>query len=125
MGVIFTRLPRTQIDRPAAALVGAVLTVLLGVLDFQKAVAAIDVQTISLLLGMMLLTGVLQRAGFFTLVAGHTLSFSRHPVLLLAVVIVATGMGSAFLVNDVVVLLFTPVVVQVCRVMGVTPFPIS
>lgn len=123
VGVIFTRLPRTNLDRPAAALTGAVLMIVLGVLTFDQAAQAIDVHTIALLLGMMLLVGVLQRAGFFTLVAGYTLALGDTPLRLLAVVIVATALGSAFLVNDVVVLLFTPVVVQATRALGVNPVP--
>ncbi|MCS7207801.1 MAG: SLC13 family permease [Dehalococcoidia bacterium] len=123
VGIMFTRLPHTNLDRPAAALVGGVLMVLLGVLTFDEAAQAIDVHTIALLLGMMLLVGVLQRAGFFTLLAGYTLSLGSTPLRLLAVVILATGVGSAFLVNDVVVLLFTPVVVQACRALGVNPVP--
>lgn len=123
VGVIFTRLPRTNLDRPAAALTGAVLMIVLGVLTFDQAAQAIDVHTIALLLGMMFLVGVLQRAGFFTLAAGYTLALGNTPVRLLAVVIVATAVGSAFLVNDVVVLLFTPVVVQACRALQVNPVP--
>ncbi|MFN3974373.1 MAG: SLC13 family permease [Dehalococcoidia bacterium] len=123
VGVIFTRLPRTNLDRPAAALTGAVLTIVLGVLTFDQAAKAIDVHTIALLLGMMFLVGVLQRAGFFTLVAGYTLALGGTPLRLLAVVIAATALGSAFLVNDVVVLLLTPVVVQATRALGVSPVP--
>jgi len=123
VGVIFTRLPRMNLDRPAAALTGAVLMIVLGVLTFDQAAQAIDVHTIALLLGMMFLAGVLQRAGFFTLLAGYTLSLGSTPLRLLGVVIAVTAVGSAFLVNDVVVLLFTPVVVQAARLLGVNPVP--
>jgi len=123
VGVIFTRLPRMNLDRPAAALTGAVLMIVLGVLTFDQAAQAIDVHTIALLLGMMFLAGVLQRAGFFTLLAGYTLSLGSTPLRLLGVVIAVTAVGSAFLVNDVVVLLFTPVVVQAAPCWGSTLSP--
>lgn len=123
VGIIFTKLPRINIDRPAAALTGAVLMVLLGVLTFPQAVAAIDFNTIALLFGMMLMLAALQRAGFITLLAARSVSMARSPWRMMVLVIAATALGSAFLVNDVVVLLFTPVVIQACRMRKMNPVP--
>ncbi|MSQ33229.1 MAG: anion transporter [Dehalococcoidia bacterium] len=123
LGIAFTRLPGVNIDRPSAAFTGAVLMVLLGVLTFPQAVGAIDFNTIALLLGMMVLISALRQAGFFDLLARRSLSYAQTPTRLLVVVGVATGVFSAFLVNDVVVLLFTPVVIQACRRMRLNPVP--
>ncbi|MBI4198565.1 MAG: anion transporter [Chloroflexi bacterium] len=123
LGVAFTRLPRVNIDRPAAALAGAVLMVALGVLTFEEAVAAIDYNTLALLLGMMLLVVVMQSQGFFTLLATRTVAIANTPGKLMASVVLVTAVSSAFMVNDVVVLLFTPVVVQTCRTQGLNPVP--
>ncbi|MBI4232938.1 MAG: anion transporter [Chloroflexi bacterium] len=123
IGVAFTRLPRVNVDRPLAAMAGALLMVLLGVLTFQEAVGAIDFNTLALLLGMMLLIAVLQRAGFFVILASRSIAFATTPGKLLVVVVVATAVFSAFLVNDVVVLLFTPVVIQACRMLRTNPVP--
>ncbi len=51
VGIIFTRLPKVNIDRPSAAFFGAVAMVVFGVLDFDEAIRAIDFDTIALLLG--------------------------------------------------------------------------
>jgi Na+/H+ antiporter NhaD/arsenite permease-like protein len=110
-------------DRPAAALTGALLMVLLGVLTFQQAIAAIDFNTIALLFGMMLLLAALQRAGFFSQLAARSVALATRPVTLLVLVIVATAVSSAFLVNDVVVLLFTPIIVQACSMLRANPVP--
>ncbi|MDO8751871.1 MAG: SLC13 family permease [Dehalococcoidia bacterium] len=123
VGITFTRLPRVNIDRPAAALAGAVAMILLGVLTFDEAVQAVDFHTLALLLGMMLLIAVLQHAGFFVVLASRSLAFAPTPGRLLVVVVVATAVSSAFLVNDVVVLLFTPVVIQACRMLRTNPVP--
>jgi Na+/H+ antiporter NhaD/arsenite permease-like protein len=123
VGIAFTRLPRINIDRPAAALCGGLLMVLAGVLTFKQAVAAVDFNTLALLLGMMLLVVVLQRGGFFTLLATWSIAMAASPGKLMLSVVVATAMCSAFLVNDVVVLLFTPVVIQACRMRRVNPVP--
>ena len=123
VGIAFTRLPRINIDRPAAALAGGLLMVLAGVLTFQQAVAAVDFNTLALLLGMMLLVVVLQRGGFFTLLAVRSVAVAASPAKLMLSVVVASAVCSAFLVNDVVVLLFTPVVIQACRIQRVNPVP--
>lgn len=123
VGVAFTRLPRVNVDRPIAAMAGALLMVLLGVLTFQEAISAIDFNTLALLLGMMLLITVLQRAGFFTLLAARAVTFAHTPRKMLLVVVVATAFFSAFLVNDVVVLLFTPVIIRACRLLRANPIP--
>ncbi|MBM3940142.1 MAG: hypothetical protein FJ318_04480 [SAR202 cluster bacterium] len=107
-GVAFTRLPRVPVDRPAAAFAGAVAMVLLGVLSYADAVAAIDFHTIGLLLGMMLVVAALEKMGLVTYLARRLLAVGTTPWWLLAVVVAGTAVLSAFLVNDAVVLFFTP-----------------
>lgn len=50
------QIPRMHIDRPAGALVGAVLMIVCGVLTLDQAFAAVDMHTLLLLLGMMIIT---------------------------------------------------------------------
>ncbi len=123
LGIAFNRVPRINIDRPTAALIGAVLMVLAGVLTFDEAVRAVNFDTIALLLGMMMLVVVLQQAGFFTLLATKTVAATGSPEKLMIVVVAATAVFSAFLVNDVIVLLFTPAIIQACRMNRLNPIP--
>jgi Na+/H+ antiporter NhaD/arsenite permease-like protein len=123
IGIIFTRLPKINIDRPSAAFFGAVAMVVFGVLDLREAVEAIDYNTIVLLLGMMIIISTLQLDGFFSLIAEKTLSWSRTPFRLLVIITFVTGFASAFLVNDAVVLLFTPVIITICRASRLNPVP--
>ncbi|MBK7213695.1 MAG: anion transporter [Bacteroidales bacterium] len=122
-GIIFTRLPKMNIDRPSAAFFGAVSMVLFGVLSFDEAIRAIDFNTIALLLGMMIIISTLELDGFFSLIASSTLSYSSTPLRLLTILTFVTGISSAFLVNDAVVLLFTPVIILICRSVKVNPLP--
>lgn len=122
-GIIFTRLPWVSVDRPSAAFFGAVAMVAFGVLTPREAVAAVDFNTIALLLGMMILVAVLEMDGFFTFVAEKTISISKTPLQLLSVVVLVTGISSAFLVNDAVVLLYTPVIITICRSGKLDPVP--
>jgi Na+/H+ antiporter NhaD/arsenite permease-like protein len=123
LGIIFTRLPGVNVDRPSAAYFGAIAMVLFGVLTPEEAVAAIDVNTIFLLLGMMIIIATLQLDGFFSLIARKTISWSRSRLRLLSIIVFVTGVSSAFLVNDAVVLMFTPVIIQICRSSKLNPIP--
>lgn len=122
-GIIFTRLPGLNIDRPSAAFFGAIALLITGAISFSEAVAAIEFNTIGLLLGMMMVIGVLELDGFFTLIAQKTLRISRTRVGLLSLITFFTGIASAFLVNDTVVLLFTPVIIRICFSAGLKPMP--
>ena len=117
------QIPRVHIDRPAGALVGAVLMVVTGVLTLDQAFAAIDLHTILLLLGMMIITVYLRAAGFFELMAGRILSLSRTPLHLLTLVSLSSGILSALFVNDTICLLYTPIILEVTAQLGVRPLP--
>ncbi len=123
IGIIFTRLPKVNIDRPSAAFFGAVAMILFGVLSFEEAIVAIDFNTIALLLGMMIVVATLQLDGFFSLIASKTISYARNQWRLLIIITFISGVASAFLVNDAVVLLFTPVIIMICRASGLNPIP--
>jgi len=122
-GIIFTRLPRMNIDRPSAAFFGAVAMIVCGVLTFDEAIQAVDFNTITLLLGMMIIISTLELDGFFGWIATRTLTIAHTPFRLLIVLTFTTGIASAFLVNDAVVLLFTPVIIGICRSLKINPIP--
>jgi di/tricarboxylate transporter len=94
------RLPGYHLDRAGAALLGASLMAGLGVLSLQDAYRAIDFDTITVLLGMMIVVANLRLSGFFGLVSAWVVTRARHPLVLLAAVVLVAGSFSAFLVND-------------------------
>ena len=122
-GIIFTRLPGVNIDRPSAAFFGAIAMVLFGILSFDEAIAAIDFNTIGLLLGMMIIIATLQLDGFFAFVASQTIRIARTPFKLLITITLFTGITSAFLVNDAVVLFITPLIINLCKNGQLNPIP--
>ncbi len=117
------QIPRIHIDRPAGALVGAVLMIVTGVLTLDQAFAAIDMHTLLLLLGMMIVTVYLRTAGFFELTADWILSLSRTPLQLLVFIALSSGLLSALFVNDTICLLYTPIILDVAVRLGVNPMP--
>ncbi len=63
------RVRSVSIDRPAAALFGALLMILLGVVTADQVLEAIDLNIIGLLLGMMIIVSCLEITGLFDRVA--------------------------------------------------------
>ena len=107
------RLKFLPLNRPAAALLGAVLMVALGVMTPEQAYRSVDYNTLVLLLGMMLISSYLWLAGFFEWAADWILRRAPNPQRLLLYVILTSGTLSALLVNDTVCLMLTPLVVAV------------
>src|SRR6266516_4358999 len=103
------------LNRPAAALLGAVLMVCTGVMTPERAYRAVNYDTLVLLLGMMLISAYLYLAHFFEWAADVVLNFSRTPQRLLLYVTLTSGILSALLVNDTICLMLTPLVVAVIR----------
>ncbi len=117
------KLPGYRLDRAGAALLGAALMVGLGVLPLEAAYRAIDFDTITLLLGMMILVANLKLSGFFRLVNGFIMTRARHPLVLLIAVVLVCGFFSAFLVNDTICLIMTPIVAELVISLKRNPLP--
>jgi Na+/H+ antiporter NhaD/arsenite permease-like protein len=116
------KFPGLKIDRPGAAIIGAVAMVACRIMSAQEALTFINFPTIVLLFSMMLIVGYLHLGGFFDWVAGHVvLRIRKHH--LLPAVILTSGILSAFLVNDIVCLVMTPFVLKLTRRLGLNPVP--
>src|SRR5437588_10109013 len=90
------KLPGFYLDRAGAALLGASLMAATGLLSLDDAYRAIDVDTIALLVGMMIVVANVRLSGFFRLVNNWMVTRAGHPLLLLAAVTLASGFFSAF-----------------------------
>ena len=123
MVVAIGKLPGYQLDRAGAALVGASLMVGLGVVSLDQAYRAIDFDAITLLLGMMIVVANLRLSGFFPLVGNWVVTRARHPLVLLTAIVVVAGSFSAFLVNDTICLVMTPLVLDLVRRLRRNPIP--
>lgn len=111
-------------DRTIIALLGALAVIVLGVIDQHEAFAAIDLNVIFLLAGMMVLAGILARTGLFEWLAVRSLRLSGgSPMRLLLILATITALLSAFLDNVTTVVLIIPVTISVTRRLGVTPVP--
>lgn len=117
------RLPASRLDRTGAALLGASLMVATGTLNLKQAYQTIDFDTITLLLGMMIVIANLRLSGFFGLAAAWISRHARQPIVLLIGIVAISALLSAFLVNDAVCLMLTPFVIEITRAMRRDPVP--
>ncbi len=106
------RLGWLGIDRPAAALLGAVAAVAVGALTPSEAMAAVNGPTIVLLFGMMGMGAFLSTDGFFERAASALSSFAKTPSRLLGALVWGSGLLSALITNDAVCVLGAPLIVQ-------------
>lgn len=123
--IIFTmgKSPIFRVDRAGAAIIGAVATVGTGVLPFTEATLAVDFKTIIILFSMMILVANLKLAGFFELVGEVVCQRVNTKKKLLFAIIMTSGVMSAIAINDIICLLFTPVVLLICRKAQCNPIP--
>ena len=117
--VALGKIPVYRIDRAGAALLGGSLMVATGVLSLEEAYRAVDFNTIVLLLGMMIVVANLRLQ-----------DFSRHHPLIAAYVELTdrwngncSGVLSAFLVNDTICLVMTPLVLELVKRLKRNPIP--
>jgi Na+/H+ antiporter NhaD/arsenite permease-like protein len=121
--VAIGKLPGYQLDRAGAALVGASLMVGLGVVSLDQAYRAFDFDAITLLLGMIIVVANLRLSGFFRLASDWALARARRPLALIAAIVGISGAFSAFLVNDTICLVMTPLVLDLTRRLKRDPIP--
>jgi len=114
---------RFPLERPAVAMLGAALMLVLGVLTPTGAIAAINLDVILLLVGMMVLVSGLDVCGFFDFVSSRLASRARSQTSFLVWLMLATAFLSALVLNDTIALLVTPVVVRATRALRVNPVP--
>jgi Na+/H+ antiporter NhaD/arsenite permease-like protein len=117
------RIPGLSIDRAGIALVGASLMVASGALSLEEAYKAVDLDTITLLLGMMIVVANLRLSGFFAVATSWVMTRAKRPFILLGAVIATSGVFSAFLVNDAICLVLTPLVLKLTLALRRQPAP--
>jgi len=92
------------------------------ILSFEDAVAAIDMNVIFLLLGMMLFVGVLKTTGLFRWLACQAYALARGRVLfLVSLLMVFTAVVSALIDNVTTMLLMIPVTIEIAVPLKVNP----
>lgn len=117
------KIQSVRLGRSLAVVLGAVCMVAMGVLTPRRALAAIDVRTLALLLGMMGMGAFLARDGVFDRLEVWVRGRLHTATALLGVIVGVSGCLSMLLTNDAVCVLGAPIVVRLIRRFQLPPLP--
>ncbi len=113
-----------KIHRTVAAMFGASIILLLKVVPWEKVPEYLDLDTILLLAGMMVVVNIARESGLFEYIAIKTAKLSKgSPMRVLLLFSVVTAFISAFLDNVTTVLLLTPMLLYITKKMDIDPVP--
>lgn len=117
------RLDWLGLDRPSAAMAGAIACVATGALSASAATQAVDANTLLLLFGVMGMGAFLAHDGFFERASLLMAQRAKTPQRLLAMVIWSSGTLAALITNDAVCILGAPLVVSLIKRHDLPPLP--
>ena len=123
-----------KVPKVTVALIGAVITLLLGLLSQDKLadgvldtgyfINFVDFNVIFLLVSMMIIVSIASRSGMFNWMANAMLKKTKgHPKAVLVTLAVFTAVASAFLDNVTTVILVMPVTFVIARELDISPIP--
>ena len=123
-----------KISKVTIALMGAVITILLGLVSESKSVNGIlnpdyfinfvDFNVIFLLVSMMIIVSIATKSGMFNWIANELLKLTKgHPKLVLFTLGIFTAVTSAFLDNVTTVILIMPVTFFIAQRLEINPIP--
>jgi len=123
IGVAIGRYPVLRMNRATIVLVGSALLIFINAISFDQALSSIDLNTITLLFCMMIINVNLRICGFFDLITQKVIRIARTPSQLLILAIFSSGILSALFLNDTIVLVYTPLVLEITSLLGLNPIP--
>ena len=113
-----------KLHRAACALIGAMLLVLIGILEPKEALGFIDFNTIGVLIGMMMFVAVVKNSGIFEYLAVKAARIAKgDPWRIMVYFMIITAVLSAFLDNVTTVLLIGPMTFSICKTLELNPIP--
>jgi Na+/H+ antiporter NhaD/arsenite permease-like protein len=123
LGMLLGEIPGLALDRTGVALLGALALVATERVAPAAAWAAVDVPTLALLFGLMVVSAQLRLGGFYTWATRRLVAARVGPSALLAGLVAVSGVLSALLANDIVCLAVAPLAVEGCARRRLDPVP--
>ncbi len=121
---VYSLIITEKVHRTVAAMAGASVLLLTGIVPWSSAKCYIDLDTILLLAGMMIVVNIARDSGMFEYIAIKTAKLAGgSPIRVLLLFSGVTAVVSAFLDNVTTVLLLTPMLLYITRRMDVDPVP--
>ena len=123
IGIALGGYPRLRTNRTTVTLIGVGLLLVTRQIQFAQVGGFLDLDTLVLLFGMMIVNANLQLAGFFRWAGSFILSRTHSPKGLLALIIAVSGLLSALFLNDTICLMLTPLLLDMTLAAKRNPVP--
>ena len=122
-GMAAGRLPWLRVDRTGIALLGLIALLGTEALTLDEIGARIDMPTLMLLFALMLISAQFVTSGFCDAVFARLGTMPGSPLRILAMTVAISGGLAAFLANDILVFVATPILIDAVRQRGLDPRP--
>jgi len=122
-GIAIGSFPKFRMNRATISLVGASALIIINEMNLKKAVSFIDIDTIILIFAMMIININLRLAGFFNIIANKVIAYSKTPRQLLIILTFSSGILSSLFLNDTIVIMFTPMIIEIVIHFKRNPIP--
>lgn len=124
LGLAYIFIALEKIPKMTIALIGASLTLILGLVPSMEAFKYVDFNVLFLLVGMMLVVHISAKSGMYDWLAIEMLKLTKgKPILVLVALSVFTAVISAFLDNVTTVILVMPLTFVIAKQFEISPVP--
>lgn len=123
LGMMIGGFPGLALDRTGVALLGALVLLATGAVAPEQAWQSVDVSTIGLLFGLMVVSAQFRLGGFYAFAARRVASMAFSPPVLLAILLAVVAGLSSVLTNDIICLAMTPLIIEGCSHRALNPLP--
>src|SRR4029450_12405029 len=123
VGMAIGRIPGLRTDRAGLALVAAVLMIVATGADLRRAAGWVDLSTLALLFGLMVLSAQFGICGFYDYCADRITHAQGSPQRRLAITIPVTAVLSAVLTNDIITFAVPPLLCLGLQARRLNPIP--
>ena len=110
--------------RTTSAFFGAILTIILGLITFDKAITYIDFNKLGIIIGMMIFTIIAKESGIFQYLALKVIKYSKgNPLILLITLSLLAGFLSSILDEITTLLFLANITLAITFILGISPLP--
>jgi len=110
--------------RTTSAFFGAILTIVLGLISFDKAITYVDFNKLGIIIGMMIFTIIAKESGIFQYLAIKTTKYSKgNPLVLLISLSLLAGFLSSVLDEITTLLFLANITLAITHILEISPLP--
>jgi Na+/H+ antiporter NhaD/arsenite permease-like protein len=121
---VYILLASERVEKSVAAVLGAAAVLILGLIPFESVAAAVDLNVLFLLIGMMTSVAILAETGFFEWIAiSVAKAMHGRPIPILIMLLTVTMLFSALLDNVTTIILLAPVTILITQLIELPTIP--